>query len=182
MTVFSYSDHSHVRRHGPLGYEDYRAYKPWLRDEFAFRCVYCLRRERWEADPRAAFGVDHLIPRVRAPERTCDYDNLVYACTACNSYKREQMLELAPCSDAFGDHIRVGDDGMAVGLTPHGSALIDRLMLNESERVRFRFRTLRSFRLSLRVPIQRPERSWPSSWGIRTTSPIFADYGRPAVI
>jgi hypothetical protein len=53
------------------------------------------------------------------------------------------MLELAPCSDAFGDHIRVGDDGMAVGLTPHGSALIDRLMLNESERVRFRFRTLR---------------------------------------
>jgi hypothetical protein len=26
---------------------DYESYRPWLRDEFAFRCVYCLTRETW---------------------------------------------------------------------------------------------------------------------------------------
>ena len=143
MAVFSYSLQPHRRRHGPLGYEEYQGYKPWLRDEFEFRCVFCLRRERWEADPRANFSVDHLVPRMRAPERTCDYDNLVYSCTACNSYKREQRLDLAPCSDAFGLHLRVRDDGITVGLTPQGAALIDKLMLNEPERVNFRSRTMR---------------------------------------
>ncbi len=41
-TVFAYASTDHQRRHGPRGYTSYRAYKPWLRDEFAFRCVYCL--------------------------------------------------------------------------------------------------------------------------------------------
>jgi hypothetical protein len=40
--VFTYPHSFHVRRHGPCGYHDYRAYKPWLRDKFEFRCVYCL--------------------------------------------------------------------------------------------------------------------------------------------
>jgi HNH endonuclease len=143
MAVFSYSPSPHVRRHGPLGYEDYQAYKPWLRDEFEFRCIFCLRRERWEPDPRANFSVDHLVPQVRAPERACDYDNLVYACTACNYYKRDQLLDLAPCSDAFDLHLRVGNDGVVEALSPQGAALIDRLLLNEPERVRFRSWTLR---------------------------------------
>lgn len=40
--VLAYPANSHERRHGPLGYVDYKSYKPWLRDEFTFRCVYCL--------------------------------------------------------------------------------------------------------------------------------------------
>ena len=52
-------------------------------------------------------------------------------------------MDLAPCSDAFGLHLRVRDDGITEGLTPQGAALIDKLMLNEPERVRFRCRTLR---------------------------------------
>jgi hypothetical protein len=48
--AFIYPHHPHVRRHSPRGYRDYRSYKPWLRDEFDFRCVYCLWRERWCAD------------------------------------------------------------------------------------------------------------------------------------
>ena len=42
--AFTYPRSRHIRRHGPHGYRDYRSYKPWLRDEFAFRCVYCLWR------------------------------------------------------------------------------------------------------------------------------------------
>jgi hypothetical protein len=45
--IFQYPRQAHVRRHGPLGYVNYQSYKPWLRDEFEFRCVYCLWRERW---------------------------------------------------------------------------------------------------------------------------------------
>jgi hypothetical protein len=38
--VFAYPDVPHTWRHGPRGYVDDEHYKPWLRDEFIFRCVY----------------------------------------------------------------------------------------------------------------------------------------------
>ena len=77
MTAFTYPAEPHVRRHGPQRYADAASYRPWLRDEFAFRCVYCLRRERWEASGHEAFGVDHLIPRSVHSAGICDYDNMV---------------------------------------------------------------------------------------------------------
>ena len=48
--VFQYPRSALIRRHGPRGYADYVSYKPWLRDEFLFRCVYCLSRERWKPE------------------------------------------------------------------------------------------------------------------------------------
>jgi hypothetical protein len=45
--MFNYPDPRSGRRHGPVGYASYRSYRPWLRDEFTFRCVYCLKREQW---------------------------------------------------------------------------------------------------------------------------------------
>ncbi len=48
--VFAYPPTDHVRRHGPRGYENYENYKPFLRDEFDYRCVYCLLREVWFPD------------------------------------------------------------------------------------------------------------------------------------
>ena len=47
MTAFTYPVEPHLRRHGPQGYADVVSDRPWLRDEFAFRCVYCLLREQW---------------------------------------------------------------------------------------------------------------------------------------
>jgi hypothetical protein len=47
VTVFDYAATAHVRRHGPFGYQDYESYRDWLRDEFSFRCVYCLKRIFW---------------------------------------------------------------------------------------------------------------------------------------
>jgi hypothetical protein len=76
-TVFAYASTEHQRRHGPRGYTNYRAYKPWLRDEFAFRCVYCLSRERWCPNGHEDFAVDHLMPRSTAPGEARDYDNLL---------------------------------------------------------------------------------------------------------
>lgn len=47
-TPFIYPAVPHVRRHGPMGYADVTSFRPWLRDEFSFRCVYCLLREQWD--------------------------------------------------------------------------------------------------------------------------------------
>ena len=40
--IFDYPAPQEKRRHGPSGYRNYESYRPWLRDEFDFRCVYCL--------------------------------------------------------------------------------------------------------------------------------------------
>jgi len=69
---FRYPDAPHVRRHGPRGYADADGFRPWLRDEFCFRCVYCLQREVW-GPVRAAYELDHLLP-VRAQRLHADVD------------------------------------------------------------------------------------------------------------
>jgi hypothetical protein len=45
MTPFDYPAQPHVRRHGPIGYATAESFQPWVRDEFSFRCVYCLRQD-----------------------------------------------------------------------------------------------------------------------------------------
>jgi len=54
---FTYPAQPHVRKHAPAGYKDYTEYKPWLRDEFEFRCVYCLH---------ARCGRETVTPAFRA--------------------------------------------------------------------------------------------------------------------
>ena len=76
----------HVRRHGPRGYADYASFRPWLRDEFAFRCVYCLTRETW-GSVTGMFDIDHYIPVAQLPDALLDYDNLLLACARCNAKK-----------------------------------------------------------------------------------------------
>ena len=43
--VFAPPDALDERQHGPRGYVDDEHYKPWLRDEFTYRCLYCGCRE-----------------------------------------------------------------------------------------------------------------------------------------
>src|SRR5262245_56878102 len=116
LRAFTYPREPPTRRHGPRGYRNYQAYKPWLRDEFGFRCPFCLLRERWFPNGHAAFGVDHLIPRSIAPNRVCDYDNLIYACLSCNAAKRDQAIVLDPCSASLGEHVQIREDGRIVSL------------------------------------------------------------------
>jgi hypothetical protein len=46
---------------------DYTSFKPWLRDEFIFRCVYCLTRERWCPAGHEDFSVEHFIAQATDP-------------------------------------------------------------------------------------------------------------------
>jgi hypothetical protein len=118
------------RRHGPRGYSDYQFYKPWLRDEHTFRCIYCLWRERWEANGHHGFGVEHVESQATVPERHLDYANLVYACNACNSTRRDMPLPIDPCSDAPGRHLEMFTDGTVHALSVLGEQLIELCRLN----------------------------------------------------
>jgi hypothetical protein len=106
---FSYPQTRHQRKHGPQGYESYKSFKDWLRDEFTFRCVYCLERERWHPNGQAAFGVDHAKPKGKAKyaHLICDYRNLLYVCNRCNSAKTDELL-LDPCRSGFASTSPLG--------------------------------------------------------------------------
>src|SRR5438874_1502240 len=95
---FVYPSSRITRRHAPAGYDNYQTFKPWLRDEFTFRCVFCLLRERMNGPSgQDGFSVEHLVPRTAHPELECDYSNLVYACAKCNSFKGSLGPVIDPC-------------------------------------------------------------------------------------
>ncbi len=148
--LFAHPGTPHTRRHAPAGYTDYGSYKPWLRDEFGFRCVYCLVRESWHPLRDAAFSVDHLAPVSAAPGRVCDYTNLVYACVGCNSARRAEKVP-DPCAVAYGTLLRAGDDGLVEGVTAEGKEVIKALALNSTAQVRIRVTMVRQLERLLRA-------------------------------
>jgi HNH endonuclease len=89
--IFDYPQAKEQRRHGPAGYAEVESYRPWLRDEFDFRCVYCLKRETW-GQVTFEFELDHFQPQSLNPRLKLDYRNLVYACRRCNAVKRDQTV------------------------------------------------------------------------------------------
>jgi hypothetical protein len=103
--VFQYPTEPLHRRHGPRGYATYKSYKPWLRDEFSFRCAYCLCREQWEPNGQDVFSVEHIQPQARYPEQATDYDNLIYACAVCNAYRHDELLPLHPSTEQLATYL-----------------------------------------------------------------------------
>jgi hypothetical protein len=136
---FAFPAGVHVRRHGPAGWADYRRYRPWLRDEFSFRCVYCLNRERW-MDVRRGYQIDHFVPQKIRPDLRADYDNLLYLCAACNNLKGAVLLP-DPCVVALSECICFHDDGTVEAIEPNqdeGQRLIDVLELDQPQLVEYR--------------------------------------------
>lgn len=132
---FEYPRTPHVRRHEPAGYKDYNSFRPWLRDEFWFRCVFCLHRERWPTT--SDFEVDHLIPVSERDDLKCCYGNLLYVCRRCNSLKAALRVP-DPCLVAYGNCLRVNADGSIAALNSEGRTLIRILRLDRPERVQQR--------------------------------------------
>jgi hypothetical protein len=137
-TPFAYPDAHHVRIHGPRDYRRYKAYKPWLRDEFVFRFVFCLTREVWYPSGQNAYHVEHLKPRSRAPHLALDYENMVYSRGDCNSFKQNKWPILDPCRYAYGAHFRVNGDGTIEGLSVAGWRMIRFLRLDRDKLNKFR--------------------------------------------
>ena len=141
MTPFTYPSAAIDRRHDPIGYLDYDSFRPWLRDEFRFRCVYCLRRERWEPD-LGVFEIDHLAPVSLSPELRATYRNLVYSCTTCNAVKRGQVLP-DPTLALISSSLTVEADGRLSAQTEEARFLVRVLDLNDPMFVAWRMRMIR---------------------------------------
>jgi HNH endonuclease len=142
MMEFEYPVEPHVRRHGPEGYKNYRSFRDWLRDEFKFRCVYCLHRERWYGRG-ATFHVEHCTPVKNDPTRKCDYSNLVYACATCNESKSDIINLPNPCEVSFRDCLRILDDGRIEALNDEGEKLKQALQLDSQSNTEYRGRWIR---------------------------------------
>lgn len=147
---FTYADRPHRRKHGPLGYRDHRQYREWLRDEWTFRCVYCLRRELWFSRGRD-WHVEHFVPRALRPDLALDYDNLVFACAACNGTKATQQLP-NPCSVAYGDLVEVNSEGQINAKNDEGRYLIEKMQLDDEECTRSRRLLLKILEFAQRYP------------------------------
>lgn len=143
---FAYPAHAHSRRHGPAGYTNYQSYRPWLEDEFSFRCVYCLKRMVWA--PTDVWSVDHIIPQAEAEKLACVYDNLLLACQCCNRIKSNQRVP-DPAVVAYGKCLRVGSDGAVVPLNKIGHRLVRDLRLNEPRYRQWRSQRMRELRALL---------------------------------
>jgi hypothetical protein len=141
--VFQYPMPPARRRHGPRGYVDFQSYKPWLRDEFDCRCVYCLCRERWVPNGADGFSVEHVDPQSTHPRRAGDYGNLIYACCTCNASRADAALPLDPSRASLGNHIQLETRGTVRPLTTEGAVVIDICRLNRPSLVSFRRRLLR---------------------------------------
>ncbi len=129
-----------ARRHGPFGWRDYRRYLEWLRDEFSFRCVYCLMREQW-VDRRRSFQIDHLEPQKTRPDLKSEYTNLLYLCSSCNNLKGARGLP-DPFTIPLGHCLRFHIDGNVEALRPEGEQIIETLALDRSDLIDFRLRKI----------------------------------------
>jgi hypothetical protein len=115
-----------------------------LRDEFTFRCVYCLSRERW-GSVTGQFDLDHFVPKAQIANEPSTYGNLVYACHACNLRKRDWIL---PDTMLTSANIRVYEDGRMVGLTPQAAYQIRALWLNTPQSIQWRRLWIRIIQLA----------------------------------
>ena len=144
LEPFAYPTTPHVRKHGPHGYMNYGSYRDWLRDEFSFRCVFCLRREQWGV-VRSMWDIDHFVPQHSNPQCKLDYENLLYTCHTCNSAKSGHIVP-DPCKVAFGKCIEVHGDGTVSALSDNGERLIDRLRLDNEDHTKFRYLMIAALR------------------------------------
>jgi hypothetical protein len=133
---FTYPTEPHARKHGPSGYADYDSYRSWLRDEFTFRCVFCLGREQWGL-VKGSWDIDHFVPQSRDASLVLSYENLLYLCRTCNLMKSSGVLP-DPCSLALASCLLVQTDGTISALNDEGNLILETLRLNNADYTHFR--------------------------------------------
>ena len=145
VTPFAYRKDT-PRLHGPAGYNEHSSYRPWLRDEFSFRCVFCLLRERW-GRVTGEFDVDHFVPQQVDGSRRLTYENLLYACHACNLKKG--TLALPNVEHVLtADNVDLRLDGRLKGKTADSERLIAIMTLNSPRWVQWRLSWMRIIELA----------------------------------
>lgn len=143
---FAYPQQTTGRKHGPQGYTNYESYRDWLRDEFSYRCAYCLMRETWLRGERG-FQIDHCIPQFLDETLRLEYDNLVYTCPWCNLAKSGVPVP-NPTEIAYGEALEVDVEGVMKARNELGRALIAGLRLDHPDITRHRRTVLQVIQLA----------------------------------
>lgn len=172
--MFDYPDPRSQRRHAPSGYASYGSYRPWLRDEFTFRCVYCLKREQW-GQVTGEFDLDHFQPQRLFPRLAVEYTNLVYACRRCNRVKLDQQVD-DPFVVMTGAQIRTMPDGTVRGVDGTATRLILALDLNSPRLIEWRIMWMRIVELAR----DRDQELWKRLVGFPTDLPDLRRLRPPA--
>ena len=140
---------NNLKKHEPYGYADYGSYRDWLRDDYLFRCCYCLVREQWYAGS-AVFHIDHIQSQRSKPGLSTDYANLAYSCAVCNLAKKGKCIPDPSCLTS--KTVRINEDGSYCGETTDAALLIDALLLNR--------KSAKDYRLRIRA-LSNKLRRWP---------------------
>lgn len=159
--LYRYPAHPHRHRHWPIGYPTRELYRPWLRDEYDFRCVYCLQRETWLPGGEDAIRKGYL-PVLIDPAEGLRYDNLVYACTSC-AFAKGNLVMPDPLVVLTEDAVTCDSDGTLQCGTIAAAHLVELLDLNSPAHREFRRTVLFAERLAVRFDpdIARRLREWP---------------------
>lgn len=112
----------------------YLQFRESLVEEFNNECAYCCSELGLTSMPI----ISHFYPRSKYPELADLRENLLLSCSICDSNKAAnfpldgegQPLLLNPRTDNFDEHIRVGKDGVAEGITEKGETTIKVFKLN----------------------------------------------------
>ena len=131
------------RRADPPAQSDYKRYKQPLREDFQYRCAYCILHE---GDPYGGgfhhFQIDHFRPRNKFPDLINTYSNLYYSCTWCNRAKSDTwptndeqsrgFVFVDPCvEDLYTTHARLDPTtGKLEPTTNAGDFTITEIRLN----------------------------------------------------
>lgn len=127
----------------PTLYADYSRYRSLLRQDFRYRCAYCLMNEFYLGG-EAGCEIDHHRPQhgpAARPDLVNVYENLYWCCRECNQNKgdtwpspqewSEGRRFLDPCrpEDDHDLHWRAFSDGTVEPITPPGAYTVENLML-----------------------------------------------------
>lgn len=92
-------------------YNNYRQYKPHLREDFNRKCGYSDCSDFWFGGSRT-FHIDHFKPKSKFPELTTIYSNLVYCCSYVNIQKSDDEGDyIDPCDVDYNEHFERDNTG-----------------------------------------------------------------------
>lgn len=125
----------------------YQQFRPFVREDFAECCAYCLLAEIL-AGGQENFQLDHFRPQSLFPALIKDFYNLYYTCYSCNhgklnAWPSAQLEALGYCfidycQELFSTHFREAEDGQWLPLTPAATYTETRLRLNRDHLIRLR--------------------------------------------
>jgi hypothetical protein len=146
MILFRYPKLRHRRKLSPGPFATYQQYKPFLREEFGHRCVYCRLADVMVGGVKA-FTVDHYYSKKFYPHLETQYDNLFYACPECNRWKhtwpftargkRLTFIIPNPCAAIMSSHLEY-EGARVVSRSEDGARTLEVLHLNNAGRIELR--------------------------------------------